>query len=145
MSHRRRDGPRPVVVGVCSFRQTGAPDPETLLRDTLAMVDEMAARAEAQGWPLDLAVLPEASLEFVRESVEEVAEDLDGPVVTAVAERARRYHICATAPVPLRRDGRVYNSVVILDRQGDPVGTYEKVFPVLMSDGTLEYGITPDG
>ena len=143
MSHHRRDGPRPVVVGVCSFRQAGAPDPETLLCDTLTVIDAMAARAEAQGWRLDLAVLPEASFEFVRGSVGEVAEDLDGPVVTAVAERARRYHTYATAPVLLRRDGQVYNSVVVLNRQGDPVGTYDKVFPVMMGDGSLEYGITP--
>jgi len=131
------------VVGVCSFQQTGAPDPETLLRDTLAMIDAMAARAEAQGWPLDVAVLPEAYFGFVKEGVEDVAEDLDGPIVTAVAERARRYHTYATAPVLLRRDGRVTNSVVILDRQGDPVGSYDKVYPVMMSDGSLEHGITP--
>ena len=143
MSRQRRDGPRPAVVGVCSFRQVGAPDPATLLRDTLAIVDKMAERAEDQGWHLDLAVLPECSFQFVGENVEAVAEDLDGPIVTAVAERARRYRTYATAPVPLRRDGRVYNSVVILDRQGEPVGTYDKVFPVMMGDGSLEYGITP--
>jgi predicted amidohydrolase len=140
---QRPDGPRPAVVGVCSFRQTGAPDPETLLRDTLTMVDEMAARAEAQGWPLDLAVLPECSFEFANGSVESIAQTLDGPIVTAVAERARRYRTYATAPVLLRRDGCVYNSVVMLDRQGAPVGTYDKAFPVLMGDGSLEYGITP--
>lgn len=143
VNHQRRDGPRPVVVGVCSFSQVGALDPQTLLRDTLAMIDEMAARAEERGWPLDLAVLPEASFGFAQGNVERIAQDLDGPVVTAVAERARQHHTYATAPVPLRRDGRVYNSVVILDRQGEPVGTYDKVFPVMMVDGSLEYGITP--
>jgi len=107
------------------------------------MIDEMARRAEGQGWHLDLAVLPECSFQFVKESVEEVAETLDGPVVTAVAERARRHHTYATAPVPLRRDGRVYNSVVMVDRQGELVGAYDKVFPVMMGDGSLEYGITP--
>ena len=143
MNGPRGEGPRPAVVGVCSFRQAGAPDAETLLRDTLAMIDAMAAQAAQQGWPLDLAVLPEASFEFANGNVEEVAEDLDGPIVAAVAERARRHHTYATAPVPLRRDGRVYNSVVLLDRQGEPVGTYDKVFPVMMGDGSLEYGITP--
>jgi predicted amidohydrolase len=130
-------------VGVCSFRQVGASDPETLLRDTLAMIDEMAGRAEERGWRLDLAVLPECSFEFARGSVAEIAESLDGPIVTAVAERARRHHAYATAPVPLRRGDRVYNSVVIIDRQGEPVGIYDKAFPVMMTDGSLEYGISP--
>lgn len=143
MGRQRRDGPRPAVVGVCSFQQVGAADPETLLRDTLAMIDKMAGQAEDHGWRLDLAVLPECSFQFVSESVEEIAQSIDGPIVTAVAERARRYHTYATAPVPLLRDGRVYNSVVLLDRDGEPVGTYDKVFPVMMGDGSLEYGITP--
>lgn len=143
MSHRSQDGPRLAVIGTCSFQQVGAPDPDTLLRDTLAMIDRMAQRAQEHGWHLDMAVLPECSFQFVGESVEEVAEDLDGPIVTAVAQSARWHGTYATAPVPLRRDGRVYNSVVILDRQGQPVGAYHKVFPVMMGDGSLEYGITP--
>jgi len=143
MGWQRPTGPRPAVVGVCSLRQVGAKSPKTLLDDTVAMIDAMARRAEDQGWHLDLAVLPECSFEFAQGNVETIAQDLDGPVVTAVAERARRHGTYATAPVPLRRDDRVYNSVVILDRQGEPVGTYEKVFPVMMGDGSLEYGITP--
>jgi len=141
--NRRKDGPRPAVVGACSFRQVGATDPDMLLRDTLAMIDEMARQGQERGWPLDLAVLPECSFQFMKESVEEVAEALDGRIVTATAEKARQYHTYATAPVQTRRDGRVYNSVVLLDRQGEVVGVYDKVFPVMMGDGSLEYGITP--
>jgi len=141
--NRRKDGPRPAVVGACSFPQVGAADADTLLRDTLAMIDEMARQAEERGWHLDLAVLPECSFQFLKENVEEVAETLEGRIVTATAEKARQHRTYATAPVQTRRDGRVYNSVVLLDRRGEVVGVYDKVFPVMMGDGSLEHGITP--
>jgi predicted amidohydrolase len=143
MATRRRDGPRPAVIGTCVFAQVGAASPEALLQDTLSMIDGMAQQAEQRGWRLDMAVLPEASFQFLQHSVAELAQDLDGPFVRAVGERAKRYGTYATAPIQTRRDGRVYNSVVIVDRQGEPVGVYDKVFPVMMGDGTLEHGITP--
>ena len=139
----RKDGPRPAVIGTCTFRQEGAASLDELLAGTLAMMDKMSRQAEEQGLNLDMAVLPECSFQFVKESVEEVAEDIDGKVVGAIAEKARQLGIYATAPVQLRREGRVYNSVVILDRQGEPVGVYDKVFPVMLRDGSLEHGITP--
>jgi len=142
MTHRK-DGPRPAVIGTCTFRQQGASGPDDLIAQHLALIDSMAGRAEERGWRLDLAILPECSFQFVKERVAEVAEDLDGPTVTAVAEKARQLGAYATAPVPLRRDGRVYNCVVLLDRRGDVVGVYDKAFPVMMKDGSLEYGITP--
>ncbi len=86
MSHGRRDGPRPAAVGACSFRQTGAADRATPLRDTLTMIDEMARQAESRGWALDLAILPECSFQFMDRDVGDIAETLDGPIVAAVAQ-----------------------------------------------------------
>ena len=140
---QRKDGPRPAVIGTCTFRQEGAASMEGFIAETLWMMDKMARQAEEQGLNLDLAVLPECSFQFVKERVEEVAETMDGKVVSAIAEKARQLGIYATAPVQLQRDSRIYNSVVILDRKGEPVGVYDKVFPVMMRDGSLEYGITP--
>ena len=141
--NERKDGPRPAVIGTCTFRQEGAASLDEFLARTLAMMDKMSHQAEEQGLNLDMAVLPECSFQFVEEHVEEVAETLDGKVVSAIADKARQLGTYATAPVQLQRDGRVYNSVVILDRQGEPVGVYDKVFPVMMRDGSLEHGITP--
>jgi predicted amidohydrolase len=141
--NRSKDGPRRATIGMCSLSQEGTADQEELLGRALAIIDQMADQAAVQGLHLDLAVLPECSFQFVERHVGEVAEPLNGRVVTALAEKAREHGIYATAPVQLRREGRIYNSVVILDRQGEPVGTYDKVFPVMMTDGSLEYGITP--
>jgi predicted amidohydrolase len=144
MSTLRKDGPRPAVIGTCVFKQVGAASPETLLHDTLGMIDGMAQQAEQRGWQLDMAVLPECSFQFMSGSdVAELAEDLDGPFVRAVGAKAKQHSTYATAPIQTRRDGRVHNSVVIVDRQGRPAGVYSKVFPVMMGDGSLEYGITP--
>jgi predicted amidohydrolase len=114
-----------------------------VLRDTVSLIDEMAHQATESGWKLDLAVLPECTFQFANNRVETVAEDIDGPTVSAIAAKARQYGCYATAPVPMRRNGRAYNSIVLLDRKGEPVGVYDKVFPVMMGDGSLEYGITP--
>jgi len=139
----RKDGPRPTVIGTCTYRQLGAADEDQLIAESLALMDRMAERARGQGWDLDLAILPECTFQFLDERVEEIAETLDGPFVSAIAAKARQLGAYATAPVQLRREGRVYNSVVLLDRAGEPVGVYDKVFPVMMTDGSLEYGITP--
>jgi len=143
MMRTRKDGPRPAMIGICSLRQDAATDPEESLRWGLAIIDQMARQAKEQGLGLDLAVLPECSFKFVKGRAGEVAETLDGRVVNAVAEKAKQHGTYATAPVQLRRDGEVHNCVVILGRQGELVGAYAKVFPVMMTDGSLEYGITP--
>jgi predicted amidohydrolase len=139
----RKDGPRPAVVGTCTLRQSVAVDADDQLRQNLAMIDQMVAQAADKGWRLDLAVLPECSFQFAEGDVRRMAQTLDGPIVTAVAKKAKQHGCYATAPTQTLRDGRVYNSLVLVGRQGEVIGVYDKAFPVLMGDGTLEYGITP--
>ena len=143
MDTTRRDGPRPAVIGACTLRQVGAASPEALLAEHLAMIDIMAGEARSKGWRLDLAVLPEVSFQFANNDVRNVAESLDGATVKAFADKARELGCYVTAPVHQRDGDRVYNTVVVLDRKGRPVGHYDKVHPVMVGNGTLEYGITP--
>ena len=143
MNHERKTGPRLAAVGTCILRQQDATSPEDLLASELATVDMMARTAREKGWQLDLAVLPEASFKFVKDDVPGKAEELNGPRVSAFAERARCHGAYVTAPVVLKRNGKPYNSVVLLDRNGEPVGVYDKVHPVLQGDGSLDFGSTP--
>ncbi len=140
---RRRAGPRPVVIGSCALSGRGIHDPDQLLTSGLAMVDEMARQADKRGWRLDLAVLRETFAHVDGARPQEAAETLDGPIVTALAAKAREYGAFVTAPLWLREGDRIYNSIVLLDRRGEPVGAYHKVFPVVMPDGSIEGGITP--
>ena len=107
------------------------------------MVDEMARRAKARGWGLDVAVLPEHDTRGIVEGVAEAAEDIGGPRVAAMARKAREHGTHVAAPVHLARDGKVYNSLVMLDRAGEVLGVYDKAFPVTWTDGSLERGVTP--
>ena len=139
----RPAGPRPAVIGTCALAGRGIRDPQRRLEDGLQMVDEMARRAGQEGWDLDLVVLPETFAHVDGDDPTRAAQALDGPIVAAVARKARAYRTYATVPLWLRDGSTIYNSTVLLDRQGQPVGVYHKVYPVVMPDGSLELGITP--
>jgi predicted amidohydrolase len=119
------------------------PSPEAQLEDYLAMIDEMARRATERGWKLDVALLPEVSFKFVAGDLRAAAEEPDGKTARAIGEKARQHGAYATAPIHRRSGDVVTNSLVLLDREGKPVGVYDKVHPVMMRDGSLEYGIAP--
>ena len=64
----RKPGPRPAVLGTCTFSPyplRDLNDRDVLLRESLAMIDEMAREAERQGESLDLVVWPENAVSFV--------------------------------------------------------------------------------
>ncbi len=73
------------------------------------------------------------------------AETVPGPTIDSVAERARRHRCYIVCPILTSRDGRVYNSAIVVGRSGEIVGIYDKRRPVTSSaDYTvLEQGITP--
>jgi predicted amidohydrolase len=131
------------VIGICTLWQADAPSPAAQLRDNLDMMDAMAKAAEARGWRLDLALLPEVSFKFAEADVRAAAEETDGNTVQAIGRRARELGAYATAPILRRSGGAVANSLVLLDRAGNPLGAYDKVHPVMMRDGSLEFGISP--
>ncbi len=75
----------------------------------------------------------------------ELAQPVPGPTTDAVAKFAREHRTYVICPLLTARDGRVYNSAVILDREGQVAGVYDKVNPVTSeSDLTvMESGVTP--
>ncbi len=136
----RKPGPRPAVIGTTSLSPYKVSDPSQLLADGLALVDQMAEMAEREGWSLDLVALPET---FAQHGEQSEAEAIDGPIGTAMAEKASRYGTYAAVPLRLKEGDRQYNSIVFLDRRGEPVGAYHKVFPVPSGGDLLEGGVTP--
>ena len=75
----------------------------------------------------------------------ERAETVPGPSTDACAERARRGRCYVICPLKTSRGGRFWNSAVIVDREGQIAGVYDKLCPVTRThDYTeMEGGITP--
>jgi predicted amidohydrolase len=101
----------------------------------------------ALGFRPDLVCLPEAftTPSVPKQSIAEVAEPCPGPTIEAVAERARSHRCYAICPVVTRREGKFWNSAVVIDRAGQVLGIYDKIHPVTTtSDYTsFEHGVTP--
>jgi len=95
----------------------------------------------------DIVCLPEtfASSGVVYERAEEVAQPVPGPITDMAADAARRHSTYVICRLLEGRDGRVFNSAVLIDRRGQIAGLYEKIHPVVTrSDYTLlEHGVTP--
>jgi len=95
----------------------------------------------------DLVCLPEA---FTTASVpvqhsEEVTKTVPGPTTEVVAQRAREHHCYIICPIKTKRDGKCWNSAVIIDRSGDILDIYDKAQPVTSSSDytVFEKAVTP--
>jgi predicted amidohydrolase len=116
-------------------------DPET----NLERAREALAEAAAKG--AELAVFPEATLTRFGKRVTEAAEPLDGPFVTGLAQAARAHGVAVIAGVfePAGPgDGRVFNTAVVLDRDGAVAAAYRKIH-LFDSFGSLESELVAPG
>ena len=99
-----------------------SPDPSV----NLDRVREALAGAAGRG--ADLAVFPEATLARFGSDLRAIAEPLDGPFGSGLAQAARGTGVALVAgvfePAP---DGRVYNTVVGYDATGARVAAYRKI------------------
>jgi len=83
----------------------------------------------------DIICLPETiNISWVSESkpIPEVAEDETTPglITSMLAEVARKRNCYITCPIVTKKDGRFYNSSILLNRQGKIDGVFHKVHPV---------------
>jgi predicted amidohydrolase len=113
-------------------------------------IDVMAAEAKSRypGAPLDIAALPEMAINGnAKGTAAEVSVPLEGPVLDVMGAKAREHRCYVSVPLYLVDDrdrNLYYNAVVLLDRRGEVVGTYRKVFPVAgRGQPVLEGGVTP--
>lgn len=73
----------------------------------------------------DLIALPETWAGQARNE----PEPLDGPIITAMADIARRHNTWIVCPIDRLEGNRRLNSAVLIDRQGQVAGIYDKVYP----------------
>jgi beta-ureidopropionase len=92
----------------------------------------------------DLVCLPESFNTVGVELPGDGAEPLDGPTVSAFSQAAKANGCYVICPIRIIEEGRVYNSAVVLGRDGLVAGVYHKACPVTTSpDYTVFEGVTP--
>ena len=104
---------RPVQITSIGF-------PKGLSLDEIAKVVDAAAAAR-----VDVIALPE----LCRGLNDRSEEDLQGPTVTTMAALAKKHHTYIVCPIDRKSGNLRLNTAVLLDRRGQVVCTYDKVFP----------------
>ena len=74
----------------------------------------------------DLIALPETW----RGQDEKSPETLEGPTITTIARLAQKHQTYIVCPIDRKEGKRRYNSAVLLDRRGQVVSVYNKLYPV---------------
>lgn len=113
------------------------PEGAARLRDDTALLVRRAARMGA-----DIVAFPEVypQLNGPRPLTAH-AEPEEGGTLETVRQLAREHRLYILWPRYERtRDGRLYNSSVLVDRAGEVAGRYYKMFPTI---GELEQGVLP--
>jgi len=64
---------------------------------------------------------------FTRKKTKELAEDINGESISQLKDWAREYKLMVIAGFPEQVQEEVFNSAVIIDQNGEVLGTYQKV------------------
>ena len=89
---------------------------------------------------LDTAGEKKCDIALLREFFVDGTQEMDGPIMKMLAEKAKQWNMYVTCSLPLRRGDVVYNSAPLFDRQGNIVGIYDKVN---LYDPELSQGTSP--
>lgn len=122
----------PREVWVASISLKGLWPEQTIekrIKDVLERMESLYA------FEPDIICLPETfHISWVDEikTLEEIAEDetIPGPVTSRIAEVARKQNCYIVCPVVTKKEGRFYNSSILINRQGKIDGVYHKIHPV---------------
>lgn len=146
-----RLGPRKVVVATTLHPIEDFCGQEQRICEVEGIIDEAAEQAK-QMYPekgLDLVILPEEIMTggSPERSPVKRALKIDGLEMKRIRDKARQHQTYLVIPTVLVSNDQpnvIFNSAVLLDRNGETAGVYHKVHPVADSDhDTLEGGITP--
>jgi len=116
-------GPRNVTIATVNFRPKGPQSPEQNVRQFVATI-ERAVPAKA-----DLILLPEGiTVVGTGKRYADVAETIPGPTTNTLGELARKRKAYIVAGIYEREGQVVYNTSVLMDREGKLAGKYRKVY-----------------
>lgn len=113
--------PRKVKIGTVYLRPRNS-TPQKSLELFCEKVDEAGKLG------LDIVCLPEAiTVAGTPQSGPQVAEPIPGPSTQRLGEAAKKNRVWVVAGLYEREGNRLYNTAVLLDREGKLAGTYRKV------------------
>jgi predicted amidohydrolase len=123
---------RQVSVVTVNLYPRGAKDP---VGDFISLLDRtMPAKA-------DVALLPEGiTIVGTGKTYADVAEPIPGPTTERLGELAKRKNTWLVAGIIERERQTIYNTAVLIDREGRVAGRYRKVY---LPREEIEGGITP--
>lgn len=84
----------------------------------------------------DIICLPELfTTGFCYNKLSDVAEKIPGRTTAVVSEKARKYHAAIIAgSIIEKRDGRFFNTSIVINKNGEMVGTYSKLHLASITD-----------
>lgn len=119
-----RKGPREVWVAAVTMDDLRPRTKEEAVSLMLARMDQAAVNKP------DILCLTE-TFEMAkltrRPPYAELAEPVPGPITERMAAWARAHHCYVICPIHERRAGKIYNTAVLLDRNGSIAGRYDKI------------------
>ncbi len=72
--------------------------------------------------------------------VPEIAEELPGPISKRFVEFSKAHNCYTICPIHTKQDSKIYNSAVLIDRQGEITAVYNKIHPTVSE---IESGVHP--
>lgn len=130
-------GPRNVTIASINYRP-GKNKSSSAAENIKRFIE---AAEKAVPGKVDLILFPEAtSAVDTGIPYAEVAEPIPGPITRQYAELAKRKNAYVVAGMDEREGEAVYNTAVLIDRQGRVAGKYRKVY---IPREEIEVGITP--
>jgi len=128
-------GPRPVRVASVNLRPRNSPSREASVAAFTAAVEQRLTS------PVDVIVLPEGiTVVGTDQHYADVAERLPGPTTKTLGGIAAKHHAWIVAGLYEREGNAIYNTAVLIDREGRLAGKYRKVY---LPREEIEGGITP--
>ncbi len=127
--------PRPVTIASLNLRPSNTKASAESVRQFVAAVER------AIPGKVDVILLPEGiTVIGTGKSYVEVSETIPGPTTATLGELAKRRSSYVVAGIYEREGAIVYNTAVLIDRHGNVVGKYRKVY---LPSGEIEGGLTP--
>ncbi|MGP0065990.1 MAG: carbon-nitrogen hydrolase family protein [Isosphaeraceae bacterium] len=130
---------RPVRIATVSHRPTVGADGVDKMEKLMKEVDRWLDRASRMG--AELVAFPEIYPQLALADPYHHAEPSDGGTIDRVRELAKRYRMIIIWPrVEYEPSRGLRNTSILVDRSGEILGRYDKMFPTV---GELEKGIVP--